>query len=431
MNNGNANHNGPGREILDSENEILRRLRPALGLRSAAIAVAVVGVWFLHLRYGFFSLEMTLFITCVGVAVNVFSFVFIKKRYPAYVFALFNGTLFAVLLAIAMHYTGGMHSPFILGFLFMIFIIDTVSGSLWVTLGASAVACLCMDAVILLHHYGLTQPAPFFIRVDFLFHGRTNPMVQIMTINGFFMFVGAVSGYLMSVNGRVRMEIEQANREKARLQGVIRSMVSHATWSEISDAARGSSAVPLTERMVERTVLFTDIAGFSTLSENMTPEAVIALLNAHFQILGGIIYRHNGDIDKFIGDSVMAIFEEPDDAVAAALEIQKAMAELNTTQKPDSRILIRIGVNTGEVVIGNMGNETRMDRTLIGDAVNTAQRLESSADAGGIMISETTFDALTKQRASFRSVGRLRLKGKRQRIRAYAWTQSRRNPVVE
>jgi adenylate cyclase len=227
------------------------------------------------------------------------------------------------------------------------------------------------------------------------------------------------------------MEIEQANREKARLQGVIRSMVSHATWSEISAAARGSSAVPLTERMVERTVLFTDIAGFSTLSENMTPEAVIALLNAHFQILGGIIYRHNGDIDKFIGDSVMAIFEEPDDAVAAALEIQKAMAELNTTQKPDSRILIRIGVNTGEVVIGNMGNETRMDRTLIGDAVNTAQRLESSADAGGIMISETTFDALTKQRASFRSVGRLRLKGKRQRIRAYAWTQSRRNPVVE
>jgi len=196
-----------------------------------------------------------------------------------------------------------------------------------------------------------------------------------------------------------------------------------ASRMENSDATRDSDVIPLTEKRVERTIVFTDIVGFSTLSENMSPEAVIALLNAHFQILGGIIYKHNGDIDKFIGDSVMAIFEEADDAVAACVEIQRALCDLNEMQKPADRLQIRIGVNTGEVVFGNMGTEERLDRTLIGDAVNTAQRLESRADPGGVMISETTHQALTHMRDRFRSVGSLRLKGKKLRIRAFAWTQ--------
>ena len=409
-------------EILDSENEILRRLRPVLGLRAAGSGLAVIGVWTLHWRTGLFSMPMLLFITFLGVAVNLFSFIFIKKKYPAYVFAMFNGTLFSLLLGIAMHYTGGMFSPFILGFLFMIFIIDTVSGSLWATIGAGAIACVCLDTVILLHFYGVVTPHPFVLSVRMTYRGEPNPWIMILCLNWFFMFVSAVSGYLMSVNGRVRMELERANREKFQLQGVIRSMVSHTTWTEISNAARAEDTGPLAERRAERTILFTDIAGFSTLSENMSPEAVIAMLNAHFQILGGIIYQHGVDIDKFIGDSVMAVFENAGHAVAAAVAIQEAMAELNATQKKATVMRVRIGVNTGEVVIGNMGAEERMDRTLIGDAVNIAQRLESMADPDGIMISETTFRAITAERARFRSVGRLRLKGKKQRIRAYAYT---------
>lgn len=421
----------PQPEILDSENEILRRLRPVLKLRAAASGIAVAGLLFLHWRFGYFSLPMVGLITVLGVAVNVFSFVFIKKRYPAAVFALFNGTVFAVLLAIALHYTGGMHSPVILGFLFMIFIIDTVSSSLWVTLGASAIACLALDTAILMDYYGLANPPGFPVRIEFLFRGRINPWAQITAINTFFMIVAAVSGYLMSVNGRVRLDLEKSNREKIRLQSVIRSMVSHTTWKEIRAASRDADAAPLAEIRAERTIVFTDIAGFSTLSENMTPESVIALLNAHFQILGEIIYRHGGDIDKFIGDSVMAVFEEPDNAVAASVEIQRALQKINALQKPEGRVLIRIGVNTGHVVIGNMGAEERMDRTVIGDAVNTAQRLESMAASGGIMISDSTFSALTEKRDAFRSVGRLRLKGKKLRIRAYAWTQTKQDPVVE
>ena len=416
-------------EILDSESEILRRMKPVLWLRTAGSAVVALALWALHFRYDLFSPPMLVFVTILLFAVNYISFLFIKRGYPAAVFALSNGAFFIILIAISQHYTGGPYSPVVFGYVLLIFIIDTISGSLWVTLAASVLACIANDTVVLLNHYGVVMSPSFFIQLKLSFFGRDNPFAGMAILNVFFLFIGVLSGYLMGITGRVRVELEQANREKIRLQGLIRTLVSKNVWNEARTAAGGTDDMQLSERRETRTILFTDIVGFSRISENAPPEKLITMLNTHFQIMGEIIDRHDGDIDKFIGDAVMAVFDRPAQAMSAAVEIQRALKKA-ARDKRLPNIKVRIGINTGEVIIGSMGTAHRMDRTMIGDAVNTAQRLESMASPGGILVSESTFSLLDGGRYQFRNVGLVRLKGKRKRIRAYSYLWKNKTPSI-
>ena len=147
----------------------------------------------------------------------------------------------------------------------------------------------------------------------------------------------------------------------------------------------------------ECTFLFTDVRGFTNLSEKLEPEEVTDIMNKVLTVQVQCIQAHGGMVDKFIGDACMAIFNAPLDldehekrAVACAQDMRTAVKQLNKTLTHD--IAIGIGVNTGPAVIGNMGSDTRFDYSAIGDAVNVAARLESATKEAGVdlLIGETT-----------------------------------------
>jgi CheY-like chemotaxis protein/class 3 adenylate cyclase len=147
-------------------------------------------------------------------------------------------------------------------------------------------------------------------------------------------------------------------------------------------------------------VMFSDLVGFTPISASLTPHQLIALLNDYFDVMCPIIVQHHGDIDKFIGDAIMAIFDEvrgqppaAERAVRAALAMQSAMAFFNHGRPV--QLSMRIGINTGPVVRGDLGSRVvRRDYTVIGDTVNQANRYESRAPHGGVLISQSTRDLL-------------------------------------
>ena len=140
------------------------------------------------------------------------------------------------------------------------------------------------------------------------------------------------------------------------------------------------------ERQV--TVMFTDIRGFGALSQRLTAAEVADLLNEHFDLLSTRIEAEGGTVDKFIGNSVMAFWGAPDEqpdhakrAIRAARAVQSAVASDNKfrTDRGEAPIQVRIGINTGPAVVGNIGSSSRVNYTLIGDTVNVAERLERLA----------------------------------------------------
>ena len=153
---------------------------------------------------------------------------------------------------------------------------------------------------------------------------------------------------------------------------------------------------------VEATVLFVDIRGFTTLSEDKEPESIVELLNDYFTRVTDIVIKHGGHINKFLGDEAMAVFGTPvpnpqhaDAAVRAALDIQEEIVRFDREKKmKDVTIQVGVGVNSGVMVAGNLGSEKRMEYTVIGDNVNVASRLTSLAKSGEILISKQTYDLI-------------------------------------
>ncbi|HKR31191.1 MAG TPA: adenylate/guanylate cyclase domain-containing protein [Terriglobales bacterium] len=176
-------------------------------------------------------------------------------------------------------------------------------------------------------------------------------------------------------------------------------------------------------------VLFADIRDFTTLSEKMRPEKIVEILNHYFTHFTEIIFDHGGTLDKFLGDGVMAVFGAPvskgndaENSVRAAQAIQRLVAELNrdATAREWPEIRVGIGVNTGIVTAGNIGSPKRIDYTVIGDTVNTASRLMSSASSGKIIISQHTAAELSPEKFPLRVLEPLRLKGKAKPVRCFS-----------
>jgi len=169
----------------------------------------------------------------------------------------------------------------------------------------------------------------------------------------------------------------------------------------------------------ELTVLFSDIEGFTGYSAALHPDEIQRLLNEYFDAMVEIVFKYEGTVDKYIGDGLMVFFGDPEPqpdhalrCVRAAIEMQKKTDELRRRWSAVGSIpiRIRIGINTGEVVVGNMGSARRLSYTVLGSAVNLAQRLERSASPGGILISQRTCD-LVKGSVSVRSLGAIAVKG--------------------
>jgi adenylate cyclase len=158
-------------------------------------------------------------------------------------------------------------------------------------------------------------------------------------------------------------------------------------------------------RRKDVTVLFSDISGFTARSSQMAPEAVQAFLDAYFSRMVDVVFRHGGTVDKFIGDGLMVFFNDPEDqpdhaerAVRCAMEMQKAVQAFSAelTRQGHGAVLVRIGINTGSAIVGDLGPSTRLSYTAVGATVNLAQRLESAATPGGILVSAATAASLPR-----------------------------------
>ena len=175
----------------------------------------------------------------------------------------------------------------------------------------------------------------------------------------------------------------------------------------------------------EITVLFGDLRGFTPLAEQLDPQDAVDILNTYLRLVIDAVFEFRGTLDKFRGDGFMAFFGAPvrreDDAsnaVRCALAMQQGLKHITFAKFPDLRLHLGIGINTGIVLAGNIGSERRMDYTVIGDEVNVAQRFESNAGPGQILMTGSTY-ARVKEAVQVRDLGLLRVSGKQEGVMAY------------
>jgi adenylate cyclase len=220
-----------------------------------------------------------------------------------------------------------------------------------------------------------------------------------------------------ALNERIREEERMRNRLQRFHSPQVIEMILKGGEETIDDIMESKELIA--------TILFADIVGFTRLSETMPPREINIILNRYFSSMTDIVFSNGGTLDKYIGDGLMAVFgapmEKEDDAeraVRTALEIRRELTAMMKTTSADRRFDIRVGLNTGRVVAGNIGSPKRMEYTVIGDPVNVASRLESIAKPNQIVIGEKTF-GLVKNKFKIQEVGTRKVKGKSSGIMVY------------
>lgn len=215
-----------------------------------------------------------------------------------------------------------------------------------------------------------------------------------------------------------RMEREAATRERFRrlLSPDLAELVVNG---DLNVQQGGESRVA--------TVMFADIRGFTRHSRDAEADEILRMLNDYYEVVVEIVFRHEGTVDKFIGDGIMVIWgaplahdDDPQRAARAALDIQRALEAFNFDRAAAGKtpIQVGIGINTGPVVAGYLGSSRTMSYSVIGDAVNQASRLCAGAAPGEILVSEYTHH-LIKDHFATRPRGDVRIKGMEQAIKAY------------
>jgi adenylate cyclase len=193
-----------------------------------------------------------------------------------------------------------------------------------------------------------------------------------------------------------KSEVKRQGVQLSALERFLSPAISRKITAEAADIRLGGESQRIT-------LLFADVRGFTTMAETMKPREAVEVLNEFFARMTNVIFEHDGTLDKYLGDGLMALFGAPfalqndaEAAVRAAVNMQKSLAELNKISgKPP--LNIGIGIHTGEAVVGFLGTERRMDYTAIGDTVNVASRLTSQAGPGQIVISNATHAQLGRE----------------------------------
>ena len=269
---------------------------------------------------------------------------------------------------------------------------------IWQGLILLVVAILAeMFFCVMLNNHGLTFNMVYF------------PLVLILS----FIYSLAI-GYLL----------EQARRRKVLT--AFRKYVAPQIVEEISK--KGDFSIKLGGENRDIAVLFVDIRGFTTMSEALEPEQVVAILNEYLSLTTKSIFDNLGTLDKFVGDATMAVFNAPFDlpdyefrAVSAAMDIVKGgeALEKDLLEKYGRSVGFGVGVHCGPAVVGNVGCDVRMDYTAIGDTVNTSARLEANAKKGQVLISDTLYERL-KDRLEVEEIGQIPLKGKSNGVNVFS-----------
>ncbi len=221
---------------------------------------------------------------------------------------------------------------------------------------------------------------------------------------------------------RLNQKIVAEEKKRERLGRFLSPQVTNRILAA-SDSQSATLGVP---EVREVSVLFADIVGFTSMSEKMSPAAVALLLSDYLSRMTDVIFKFEGTLDKYIGDAIMAVFGAPLDmpdhaerSIRAALEMRERLDEFNAERKEGPTIRMRIGINSGKAVAGEIGSINKKEYTVLGDTVNTASRLESSvAKPGTIVIGENTYAAV-KNHFQIQSLGKATLKGKEKEVAVY------------
>jgi adenylate cyclase len=196
----------------------------------------------------------------------------------------------------------------------------------------------------------------------------------------------------------------------------------------VEQAARGSIELSKGGALTEITILFSDIRGFTSMSEKMPAQEVVRMLNDYFELMVDIVFEHGGILDKFIGDAIMALWGAPvrrsDDAtraVQAAVSMQQKIVEFNADRIAQGKEPLKagIGVHTGTVVVGNMGSSKALSYTAIGDGVNLASRLCGLAGADMVVISEESAARAGKEKFRLEAMPPAKVKNREQPVQIF------------
>jgi class 3 adenylate cyclase len=221
---------------------------------------------------------------------------------------------------------------------------------------------------------------------------------------------------------RTKREVDALRVAEEYVRTILHSYLSPAVVKEL---LRNPSALKLGGTRRDITVLFADISGFTPLSEELEPESAMRLLNDFLTLAGRAVFEQEGTLDKFTGDEVMALFNAPVDqedhalrAVAAALTIRHRLQTFECDAISERRLHFKIGISSGEVVVGNAGMPNLMNYTAIGDTVNVAKRLQEEAEPDQILITARTYEAV-QGKVSARALGPRHVKGRTAAVQVY------------
>jgi len=221
-------------------------------------------------------------------------------------------------------------------------------------------------------------------------------------------------------NSQLARKIEHEAKTRAQFQRLLSPNL-------VDQVVQGKLVLEKGGALSEVTLLFSDIRGFTSMSESRAPEEIVRMLNEYFELMVDVVFKYEGTLDKFVGDEVIALFGAPVPmknaevkAVQCALDMMRVLSEWNRTRAAEGQheITIGIGINTGLVVTGAIGSSRALQYTAIGDAVNVASRLCTAAQPGQVILSEATFRKVQGDVAAV-PLPPIRVKGKADELRVY------------
>jgi adenylate cyclase len=224
-------------------------------------------------------------------------------------------------------------------------------------------------------------------------------------------------------NARLATRIEKEAQTRAQISRLIPPSV-------VEQVLKGELTIEKGGRQQEVTMLFSDIRGFTTMSDGRPPQEIVNTLNEYFEVMVDILFKYSGTLDKFVGDEIIGLFgapiaieDAPFKAVACALAMLQGLEEFNRTRAAENQAAIRIGVgiNTGNVITGSIGSTRALQYTAIGDAMNVASRLVNVAGSGEIIVSEDTYGHI-RGRVEATALPPVKVKGKADELKVYRIT---------
>ena len=264
--------------------------------------------------------------------------------------------------------------------------------------------------------------APLWLKdqVIGIIHVDSPMLTNCFTVNDLDLLTALATYAAVAVErARLNQKIVAEERKRERLGRFLSPQVASRILAA-SDTAGAELGAP---ELREVSVLFADISGFTSMSERMSPSSVALLLNDYLSRMTDVIFKYEGTLDKYIGDAIMAVFGAPIDmpdhaerAIRTALEMQERLAEWNAERKEGPAFRVRIGINSGKAMAGEIGSVNKKEYTVLGDTVNIASRLESSvAKPGTVVVGENTY-RMVEGRFEFQPLGSFSLKGKEKEV---------------